>query len=340
MDSQARKFDSKLLKASMVSSINGWPLWPWFLVAIFAVINLIWLTVSDTSLSPSSVSNVALLITAIAVTGWTAYQLRNFDITFVLLAGASYILFAGPVFRVFNHLSMTLAFPWADNWLSAIDANLGFDWLSFLIWLDNKDTLLSMMDASYLALDKYSATFYIFFAAISERRKACFELIALFALASIFCMVIGMFVPAQAAMTYYAPDLSEFRNLHANIGVYHIEPFTYLRGDVPPVLSLSDLPGLVTFPSFHTAMGVVLIYVARWRWWLFVPSLAINLLMIGSTLVFGSHYFIDLIGGTAVTLLAIAILRKIQNISNLDRDVRGNQTFKPLQDIPLDAEPA
>ena len=58
-------------------------------------------------------------------------------------------------------------------------------------------------------------------------------------------------------------------------GAYHLEHLERLRSDPMPVLSLSDLPGLVTFPSFHTAMGVIAIYCCRsipllsqkWRRW-------------------------------------------------------------------------
>jgi len=63
-----------------------------------------------------------------------------------------------------------------------------------------------------------------------------------------------------------------------------------VRDDPAYVLDLAHMPGLVTFPSFHTAMGVIAIYCARGTRWLFWPMLVINLLMIAATPVLGSHY--------------------------------------------------
>jgi membrane-associated phospholipid phosphatase len=84
-----------------------------------------------------------------------------------------------------------------------------------------------------------------------------------------------------------------------------------LRGELPPTLLLSDLPGLTTFPSFHTAMGLIVIWCARGSRLLFAPMLALNALMIASTPVFGSHYFIDILAGAALAAAAVLLLRRL-----------------------------
>ena len=87
-----------------------------------------------------------------------------------------------------------------------------------------------------------------------------------------------------------------------------------LRTDPQHVLDLNNLPGLVTFPSFHTAMGIIAIYCSRGTPWLFWPSLIINILMISSTPLFGSHYLIDVIAGAVVALGTILFIRRPRDV--------------------------
>jgi len=62
------------------------------------------------------------------------------------------------------------------------------------------------------------------------------------------------------------------------------------------------LPGLTTFPSFHTAAGIVLLYAFR-QTLMFWPILLYVISMIASTPIYGEHYFSDLIFGTAIAVI-------------------------------------
>ena len=73
--------------------------------------------------------------------------------------------------------------------------------------------------------------------------------------------------------------------------------------------------GLITFPSFHAALGVIF---ARAFWsvpWLRWPALAVNLLMIAATPVNGGHYFVDVAAGGAVACVAIWAAERLQRVS-------------------------
>ena len=71
-------------------------------------------------------------------------------------------------------------------------------------------------------------------------------------------------------------------------------------------MPLDDLEGLVAFPSFHTAAGLLYIW-AFWplrllRW----PAIVVNCAMIATTPLGGAHYVIDLLAGAVVAFAAIA----------------------------------
>jgi membrane-associated phospholipid phosphatase len=67
--------------------------------------------------------------------------------------------------------------------------------------------------------------------------------------------------------------------------------------------------GIITFPSLHAALAVILI-VALWpipilRW----AILGVNSVMLAATPIDGSHYFIDVLAGIAVAALALIAAR-------------------------------
>jgi hypothetical protein len=75
-------------------------------------------------------------------------------------------------------------------------------------------------------------------------------------------------------------------------------------------LDVSRMTGLVTFPSFHTAISLLII-TATWGvrgvGWL---ALVANVALIAGVPVFGSHHFIDIVGGALVTAIAVWLWRR------------------------------
>ena len=78
-----------------------------------------------------------------------------------------------------------------------------------------------------------------------------------------------------------------------------------LRAGNPSAFDLSRLQGLISFPSYHTVLAVLLTHAHR-RSKLLIPIAAINGVMLLSIPLFGGHYLVDMIAGAAVALLAIA----------------------------------
>lgn len=285
-----------------------WPAWSLLLLAALALVDLLWIAATPLSVSAAGAGGPLL---GLAFAALSAFALRHMALPAkprMLLAGLAFMLAAWPVLRLFNHLAMTVPMPLADPWLAYADRALGFDWLAYARWVDAQPVLIQLMRWAYGGLTLYSAlTFVLILSVIGVKRAREFTL--LFLLTAIGASALGMFFPAEAAMTHYAPDLSQFRSISGRTGTYHIALLHELRGNPAHVFLLDKMPGLTTFPSFHTAMGLLGIWCARGHVKLFVPVLAVNALMIASTPVLGSHYLIDLIGGLLLTVGAILLLR-------------------------------
>ena len=284
------------------------PLWQGLVLLL--MVDIVWLVASPIRLSAGSWWLIASLCLAAFAGAWGTCRLPARPRLQMLFQGGAFMLLAWPALRVFNHLTMSVPLPFADQLLAAADAALGFDWVDYALWLDRRPWLLDLMDIGYTGLTTYSIVLFLLLLTGRQAVQRCRELMVLFFLSALACMTSGALFPAMAAAFHHGPVRSLFHHIDPYRGAYHVAHLVALRSDPAHILVLDDLPGLVTFPSFHTAMGVIAIYCARSTPWLFLPSMLINVLMIASTPLLGSHYFIDVLAGAAVAAAAIALVRR------------------------------
>jgi membrane-associated phospholipid phosphatase len=309
-----------------------WAAWPWLCLAALAVVDLVWLAATPLRLGGNSLT---ALVQAVGFCAGGLLLVRHWGHhprLYSLCMGGAFLAAAWPTLRLFNHLTMTTAFPYADTTLASWDAAIGFDWLAYVRSIESIDWLYAAMDLTYSGLSLYSCILFLLLCVGREPEKRCLDMILLFFGTAVICSSVGMLLPARAALAHYAPDPELFENLNRATGLYHLPAIHALRTDPAHMLDLWNLPGLVTFPSFHTAMGVVAIYCSRGTPWLFWPSLAVNLVMIASTPVFGSHYGIDVIAGAAVACGAILALRRLS--SNNTCRIRSGWAWSPSAAVP------
>ncbi len=287
------------------------PAWIWLSLAVIAVIDGLWLSLSVIDLSPASFTAAVQIACLAAGSLYIAMRLPAWPRMQTMAFGGAFLLIAWPVLRIFNHLLMSAGMPLADQQLAAIDAGLGFDWIAYVKWVDRAPVLSVLMEACYGSLTSYVSLLFGILLVSRDGLKYCRELIALFMITAVACSTIGMFFPAVAAAQFYQPAQSLFTHINPHAGSYHLDHLAALRSGLPMRLDLDNLPGLVTFPSFHTAMGIIAIYCARGSRLLLPASIIVNGIMIASTPVFGAHYLVDVVGGGLVSLVAIAIYRTV-----------------------------
>ncbi|WP_352536083.1 MULTISPECIES: phosphatase PAP2 family protein [unclassified Mesorhizobium] len=98
-------------------------------------------------------------------------------------------------------------------------------------------------------------------------------------------------------------------NFTAHAGMWHHPTLLKLRSGEPFALLLSEAQPLVTFPSFHTSLGVMIAYSMRYFRIVFWPVVVLEITMIVSTMPEGGHHLVDLIAGAAVAGGSIVVVR-------------------------------
>lgn len=200
-----------------------------------------------------------------------------------------------------NHLTMMIPFPYQDDLLNGMDVALGINWLGYFDWVHGQPALIGAMEWSYDQLTLVGLAVMTSLIIMGDARRVRFYM-EIFFFTAVFCIVVGAAFPALAAVHMYIDDLSVYANFPNPPGVYHL-PYMEMLRDPAQAVSIDPvgLAGLVTFPSYHTASGILLC-VAVWRTWLILPVAAYSAVMIASAPIFGGHYIIDLIAGTVVAL--------------------------------------
>jgi membrane-associated phospholipid phosphatase len=244
-------------------------------------------------------NNILLLLVLIA--GYARPTLAANNL-YQYLAGGLGLVFLYLNLRIFNHLCFSIPVPWSDDVLISWSDALGLDWVSYAEWLLANEQLAYMTEICYLRVEIPLVIIFVFFCILKKQGIQSGYILSV-ALTAITCSVISAFFPAKAAIQTIAPiDLA--RSLPIGQGSYQIVFIEAPQNAYHHTLRPAALPGLSTFPSFHTALGVLIIFWS-WRanWAVGALCTVYSLLMIAATPVFGGHYFIDLVFGALIALL-------------------------------------
>jgi hypothetical protein len=204
--------------------------------------------------------------------------------------------------RIFNHLCFSISMPWSDELLIIWSDVLGLDWVSYAKWFLAHEQLAYMARICYRRVEIPLVIIYVIFCVLKKHGIQGGYVVSV-ALTAIACTVISAFFPAKAAIHTIAP-VELARSLPSGLGTYQIGFIEALQNRFHHTLHPAALPGLSTFPSFHTALGVLIIFWG-WRanWAVGAVCTVYSLLMIAAIPVFGGHYFIDLVFGALIALL-------------------------------------
>jgi hypothetical protein len=193
--------------------------------------------------------------------------------------------------------------PLADAGLARADALLGVHVPTLVSWTASHPGLTSVLVAVYGSLLPQFVLPPLVLGCWYRDRAALWE----YAWNFQFCLIVALFglalFPAACAFTYYGFDslLNQTR---------FITQFEAARSGVMSVLPLNNMEGMITFPSFHVAGGLLITWsFRRYPVWAVVLGL-VNVVLIASTVLTGAHYVVDVIAAFVVFGCSVWVWRR------------------------------
>ena len=214
--------------------------------------------------------------------------------SFVVIGLCFYALIAA-VMAVLTTGIQYSPFPRIDYTLARWDAWLGWDTVAVLHWVAQRPVLRKFLDICYSSTE-LQLVIAPFIPGLAGDRRRLRVLLYGTAYSSIAGSLFYYFFPSSGpAGVFHSPDF------------LHVQSLTHLKYEQVhgflPVTTL--LGGLIAFPSFHVVWSVLVTYAALPRKRLFQGAVALNTVVIASTVLLGWHYLVDVPAGV---LLALASL--------------------------------
>ena len=224
-----------------------------------------------------------------------------------LFSTAQLIAFAA-VAAPLSYIAASANLPLCDAALDTMDRALGFDWKALLAWMNTAPILYRVLRPIYLSLTLQMTT-VVLCLAFSGRHLWLRTYTLAFLCAALVCIAISAALPAAGAWPHYGLMASHSGMLPAVSTSWPV--FYGLRDGSFRVLVAVGSEGIITFPSLHAALAV-LVTAALWpvrylRW----AAVILNTAMLIATPIDGSHYFSDVLAGVALAALSLLIAQVV-----------------------------
>jgi hypothetical protein len=201
-----------------------------------------------------------------------------------------------------TYLTASLSRPLADVALSALDARLGFDWVAWNGFIHKYHKLTIILRMAYSSLLIQVAGSILFFA-LTRCCGRNAELLLNAVLALILTSIVAAVWPTLGPWVHFAYNTLPSDTLY-------VADILTLRSHVGATFSLARMQGIVSFPSYHTVLAILLMYGHRC-----LPSLRLVLVVNGLMLLSipseGGHYLVDMFAGSGIAVAAILAARLI-----------------------------
>lgn len=199
---------------------------------------------------------------------------------------------------VLSYLCFASAGPLVDDRLMAMDRAIGFDWLAGYQFVSAWPALKAALNFAYQSLI-FQGLYFCLLLGLMGRKDRLRDMFWLFLLSGLLACAGTLLIPAQGP--------SKLFDIETHTGFMPVME-QILRGENLS-FALSGLKGIVTFPSFHTAMALAYVWAFRDTGPIGWAIAALNLVMLFAITFIGGHYLMDMIAGAAAMLLSLGIVK-------------------------------
>jgi hypothetical protein len=276
----------------------------WSLVGLTAVIVLAAWAFGGFEIAWRTFAAPALACVMLLAAGWL-YRHRRADPRLAgALTGTAQIVAFAAVGAPLSYIAASTSLPLQDHALALADRAIGFDWPGLLAWLNASPTVHAVLRQIYLSLTLQMTTVVLCLAFTGALLQLRIFVLA-FVLAALVAVAVSAVLPAAGAWPHYGLTVTDAAPILPVVSTSW-PVFDGLRDGTMRTLVAVGSEGIITFPSLHAGLAVIVI-MAAWpiavlRW----VFLAIDAVMLVATPIDGSHYLVDVIAGAALAVLCMA----------------------------------
>jgi hypothetical protein len=280
----------------------------WTIIAIVAAIVLASPLVSNFYIEWASFAVPVGASLLLAAGGWIYCNRRNEPrISSALICTAQVAAFAA-MGAPLSYLAAAANLPLLDHTYDAIDQAMGLDWKAGLAWMNAHTQAHTVFALTYMSFTIQATTTVLALSFSGQLLQLRYFILG-FAISALVCIAISAILPAHGPWGFYGITAADYPAITHVTRDIHLPIFDGLRDGTFRALNGLTAEGIIVFPSFHAALGVIFM-VALWpvpyvRW----AAVLVNVLMIVGTPIDGGHYFIDIPAGIVVAVLAFVIAR-------------------------------
>jgi membrane-associated phospholipid phosphatase len=212
---------------------------------------------------------------------------------------------AAALFGVLSYLCLASSGPLVDAQLAAADRSLGFDWLAGYRFLLAHPLPTRILQFAYNSM-AYQGLYFCILFALTNRRSEMREMFWL-------VLVIGLLTSVGVILF---PALGPFKLFNAGPPDSFVAEIERVHNGRNLSFALTQLRGVVSFPSFHTAMALAYSWAFRRTGIIGWTIAGLNLAMLISIPYCGGHYLVDVIAGAAVMLVSLAVVANAPRLWN------------------------
>ncbi|MGU3468815.1 phosphatase PAP2 family protein [Methylobacterium sp. C33D] len=276
----------------------------WLAISVIAAMTAVSMKSAGLSFDCFSAAKLAIVCTIMQSMAYF-YQIKRPDdnISTTLSLIAKLIAFSALATLLSYAVAATDRPTWDQTFL-AWDQTLGLDWFAYLNFIQSHPILKAICRAAYqsVIIQTFVAVGVL---GLSGNLKRAEEFVLSYAIAGLIAIAASGLMPAIAMFIHIGSDDAFARLVDAPF----VATIKSLRDGSLTIITLEQMDGVITFPSFHTALGVIFGYsfwvLPKWRW----IGVAVNVLLIAGTPINGGHYFVDILAGVVVGIVAIWIAR-------------------------------
>jgi hypothetical protein len=276
--------------------------WPaaWAMVFLLVAIAFVWalqigLTIGGVARQAGCVGALLALC--------AVFRRRNRSIADMAEGWALWFAFT-PAVAVLSYLAASCAFPLQDALLEQADRFIGFDWSAWHKLVVDRPAVRWPLLLAYISLLPQTFFAIIYFPA-TEKSARVGELFLLAGATGIVTVLISALMPALGPFATYAAAGDE---------VGYLRDVLALRANGPWHFEMSAMEGIITMPSYHTVMALLIAHAFRRTGLVGYGIATLNVAMLLSIPSIGGHYLVDVLAGGALAFAAIGLQRSARRL--------------------------